>query len=82
MKAKLEIDYQKLANEVSEKLKAAAALLEEANALVYKQTKDDLCTTGSYFYNDESGQDIEIEGMDILFDAIEKCGWRSSSLGC
>lgn len=66
--SELEKEYQAVSKQVEEKLKVAAKAIREAHKLVKKELRTDL----SDMY------DVH----DILYDAMDAAGWRTSSFGC
>lgn len=63
---KMEAEFDKLQTEVGKKLDQAASLIREAHKMA-----------------SDAGEVLEnLEVNDELFDAMDTCGWRTSSLSC
>lgn len=66
--ASLEKEYDTVAKEVRAKLTEAGKLVKEANKMAKKAGVDSLAEM--------------YDAVDPLVDAMDACGWRSSSWGC
>ena len=70
-------EFAKLEEEVRSRLNEAARLIDEANKLV-ADSKTNSRDISEFMYNDNIGWNL----TDKLFGALDRSGWRTSSLGC
>lgn len=84
--SELDKDFQKLAKQINQKIKEAAAAMKEANKLVKKAGLPGMTLYAAPRMSDEELEDLESKIVEIdpypLFRELDKAGWSSSSLNC
>jgi len=76
----LEQDFEALGNQINEKIKQAAKLMEEARKLAADAGVNSL-TFDEYGDGDQSDLHDWVN-INPLFNQLDQAGWRTSSIGC
>lgn len=76
MSAQLDQEFEVVKKEINFKLKEAARLIASANEQANEYDKSMISDS-----DPETG-DILFQGIGDLINAMDNCGWRTSSLNC
>lgn len=76
MSTQLDQEFEAVKKEINSKLREAAWLIADANNLASDHGKSMISDS-----DPETG-DILFQGIGDLINAMDNCGWRTSSLAC
>lgn len=78
MKKSIEVDFDKLTEEINKHLNDATVALNKAAELANSAE----VSLTSYSYDNNRGECVDNFNYRELFDALENAGWSTSSLKC